>query len=114
MRADNRSALSINKRKEERKMKHYFEELYQIPHKTKTTRTYTYCTKAYIEANGIELGNPRHLFEYEKAYPLRSMTGKGFNLHDINGVSRKYMYGEKTYFDTEEELAEYRKILKQR
>lgn len=93
-------------------MKHYFEGLYQIPHKAKTAHTYTYCTKAYVEANKIELGNPRHGFECEKAYPLNSMTGKGFNLHDVDGVSRKYMYGEKTYFDTEEELAEYRENIK--
>ena len=59
-------------------MMHSINEVYRIPTKKKVTYTYTYCTKAYIEANGIEIGTAREGRVEGKAYKVHSIVAKSF------------------------------------
>ena len=83
-------------------MKHSIEEVYSI---NGITGTYT---AAYLAANGIQIGS--HHTRLQEGYAVKCgyKVAKSFYLTDVTGKRKVFMYGEKTWFDTEEEVAAYR------
>lgn len=83
-------------------MKHSIEEVYYI-----SGRNGTY-TAAYLAANNIPICS-RHTFLQEGyAHKCSYKVAPTFYLTEVCGKRKVFMYGEKTWFDTEEELAAYR------
>jgi hypothetical protein len=82
-------------------MKHTYHELYRINGKG-------YYTEDYIKAHNISVCNA--FGETGEAHRCRSIgVDKGTKkIHDIGGVRVVYTYGEKTWFDSEEERDAYR------
>ena len=82
-------------------MKHTYKELYQIGGKG-------YYTEDYIIANNIPMG--KTFREEGKARPCVHLgTDKGTKIiHTAEGKRTVYTYGEKTWFDSEEERDAYR------
>lgn len=83
-------------------MQHSIEEVYSI-----NGRTGTY-TAAYLAANGIRVGSHHTLLQEGYAVKCGYKVAKSFYLTDVNGKRKVFMYGEKTWFDTEEELFAHR------
>ena len=89
-------------------MRHNMNELYDIyfPNGSRKIATYD-----YVIANNIEIAKTS-LRRYEDnptfAVRCRSKVGtsKPKKALDVNGIKLIYMFGEKTWFDTEEELNE--------
>ena len=85
-------------------MKHHINELMRI-HNAKTMNTY--ATVEYCKAMGIPMrGTNRET--YCRPATCHINPGKPVNVLDVNGVKVIYLFGEKTWFDTEEELIAYR------
>ena len=78
-----------------------------------------YATVEYCKANNIPMPEDRtacRMFRKSQAIfatPARSHNGnsKGDKIHflDVNGKKTAYLFGGYTWFDTQEELNEYRK-----
>lgn len=83
-------------------MKHSIEEVYSI-----NGRNGTY-TEAYLAAHGIRIGHYHTLLQEGYATKCLYKVAKEFYLTDVNGKRKVFMYGEKTWFDTEEEVMAYR------
>ena len=83
-------------------MKHSIEEVYFINGKAGT------YTEAYLIANGIPIGSHHTILQEGYAARCGYKVAKSFYLTDVNGKRKVFMYGEKTWFDTEEEVAAYR------
>jgi hypothetical protein len=83
-------------------MQHSIEEVYSINGKAGT------YTAAYLAVNGIQIGSHHTLLQEGYAVKCCYKVVKSFYLTDVNGKRKVFMYGEKTWFDTEEELAAYR------
>ena len=91
-------------------MKHSINEIFAICNAKGDQRVL--ATRRYIETNGVfVVTRPResegHLVW---AHPLSSHLnhGKALKVLDLEGIKLVWLYGEKTWFDTEEELAQYR------
>ncbi len=103
-----------SKTERERKMKHLFTELYYIHNGKGVRKT---ATKEYLEANNIpydltrEEKEKKHWSKDPYATPLSSRvaSNKPFGVLDVNGIKYVYTFGEKLWFDNEEERDEYRK-----
>jgi hypothetical protein len=95
-------------------MKHSINELYYTATIKEGTfcRTYTYFTERYREANNIPLTKRFNPTDDGMAHRLNSKMGDSFVLLDTNGKRRVYLYGEKTWFDTEEERDAYREKMR--
>ena len=81
-------------------MMHTYEELYKI----NGQKLYTWD---YIEANNIPKSNRHDNTGWSKCYYLGPDKGTK-NIHTAQGMRVVYTYGEKTWFDTEEERDAYR------
>lgn len=93
-------------------MKHDVNELFRIFNGTTTVR---YATKAYVEANNIPTPDFKTTCKMEEkgelcAFPAIYITNKKPAIHDVDGIRVAYMYGEKTWFDTAEELNAHREV----
>ena len=86
-------------------MKHSIEEVYSI-----NGRAGTY-TAAYLRAHGIRVGSHHTLLQEGYATKCSYKVAPSFYLTDVNGKRKVFMYGEKTWFDTEEELSAHRIIV---
>ena len=83
-------------------MKHNVNEIYSI--KRHVSANNFYCTLAYCEANNISIysyKNNREGQAHQQPY-IQGCKGQ-FKYHDIDGMHIAYLYGEYTWFDTEEE-----------
>jgi hypothetical protein len=102
------------KERENKKMKHLFTELYYIHNGKGVRRT---ATKEYLKANNIpydltrEEKEAKHWSKEPYAIQLSSRVAnsKPFGVLDVNGVKYVYTFGEKLWFDNEEERDEYRR-----
>ena len=74
-------------------------------HNAKTMNTY--ATVEYCKAMGIPMKRTNS-DTYCRPAISHINTGKPVNVLDVNGVKVIYLFGEKTWFDTEEELIAYR------
>lgn len=83
-------------------MMHSIEEVYYI-----NGRSGTY-TAAYLIANNIPVGSHHTLLQEGYAHKYSYKVAPTFYLTEVNGKRKVFMYGDKTWFDTEEELAAYR------
>ena len=86
-------------------MKHSIEEVYSINDKTGT------YTAAYLAVNGIQIGSHHTLMQEGYARKCSYKVTPTFYLTDVGGKRKVFMYGEKTWFDTEEELAAHRLLV---
>lgn len=92
-------------------MKHSFRELYTLHNHKGTVR---YATEAYINANNIPVDDFSHESLRNKGvlcahYALYATSHiKPIKVLDTDGVKLIYLFGEKTWFDTEEERDAYR------
>ena len=80
-------------------MKHSIEEVYYINGKNGT------YTEEYIIANNIPVGKHHTLLREGYAHKCSYKVAPTFYLTEVGGSRKVFMYGEKTWFDTEEELA---------
>ena len=87
-------------------MKHSISELMRI-HNAKTMNTY--ATVEYCKAMGIPMRRSNS-DTYCRPAISHINTGKPVNVLDVNGVKVIYLFGEKTWFDTEEELIKHRTV----
>ena len=85
-------------------MKHNINELMSL-FNAKTMNTY--ATVEYCKAMGIPMSRANRE-TYCRPASYHTNTGKPVNVLDVNGVKVIYLFGEKTWFDTEEELIAYR------
>ena len=81
-------------------MMHTYEELYKIDGQK-------FYTRAYIEVNNIPKAKRYDREGWSKCYSLGSNKDT-INIYTALGVIKGYVYGEKTWFDTEEERDTYR------
>ena len=94
-------------------MKHDIKELYTIYNGTEIN---IYATEAYIKAKDIPCFSSSKAIDMKfqgkiAARPCRSIVNRGkkpVNVLDANGKKQIFLFGEKTWFDTAEELEEYR------
>lgn len=91
-------------------MQHDINEIFSI-YSTKSKKV-VLATRRYVETNGIfvtrfsrEVGD--HLI-WARPLGSRINNGKPLKALDLEGVKLVWLYGEKTWFDTEEELAAHR------
>ena len=94
-------------------MKHEIKELFKV-HNIGGGQI-NIATKDFLEKNTIIIAEGRYSQMYERqsetyATSLISRTnnGKPFKVQSANGIKLVYPFGEKTWFDTQEELNEYR------
>lgn len=90
-------------------MKHNINELYHI----NGQKLYT---EDYIKANNIQQRDRRSLSNegWTKAHAEQgSGKDQGKTVYTANGNKRIYLYGEKTFFDTQEERDAYREQMNQ-
>lgn len=95
-------------------MKHNINELMRIHNATTKN---TYATIDYCKANNIPIPTNRAdrvtylTSKATYALPANAHTnnGKPVNVLDTNGIKVIYLLGEKTWFDTQKELEEYKK-----
>lgn len=81
-------------------MMHTINELYKINGEK-------FYTADYIEAHNIPKAKKYGAEGWSRCYGLGANKGTK-NIHTADGVKVVYTYGEKTYFDTEEERDTYR------
>lgn len=95
-------------------MKHSIEELYSL----RNSDIRSLMTEEYCKANGIIIATDRVVWRACQksgatyAMPAHSHhnNNKPVKVLDVNGIKLIYMFGEKTYFDTQEELNSYREV----
>jgi hypothetical protein len=94
-------------------MKHNVKELYTIYNNTGTN---IYATEAYLKEKNIPCFSASKAIDIKYqgkvvARSCRSIVNRGkkpVNVLDANGKKQIFLFGEKTWFDTAEELEEYR------
>ncbi|MBR2433184.1 MAG: hypothetical protein IKB21_01085 [Clostridia bacterium] len=95
-------------------MKHSIEELYSL----RNGNHRSLMTKEYCKANGIIIATDRAVWKAcQKSGAIYAMPAHSHNNNnkpvkvlDVNGIKLIYLFGEKTYFDTQEELDSYREV----
>lgn len=95
-------------------MKHSIEELYSL----RNSDNRSLMTKEYCKANGIIIATDRAVWKAcQKSRATYAMhahshhnNNKPVKVLDVNGIKLIYLFGEKTYFDTQEELDSYREV----
>ena len=95
-------------------MKHSITELYTLYNVYPSIKKI--ATREYCEANNIPCyeKTPETYEERQAGYARPCVSyvnnsNKGFNVLDVNGKKKIYLFDEKTWFDTFKELEEYRK-----
>lgn len=93
-------------------MKHSITELYTLYNVDTITKI---ATREYCEANNIPCceKTPKTYEERQAGYAKPCIShvnnnSKGLNVLNVDGKKKIYLFGEKTWFDTPEELEEYR------
>lgn len=95
-------------------MKHSFKELYTLYNHPSKIR---YATAAYLKENNIPIDDQYGIRLRDKGKVCAGYASyatshiKGIKVLDIDGVKLIFMYGEKSWFDTEEERDEYRQAM---
>lgn len=94
-------------------MKHSINELLTLNNynKQKPLATREFCIKNNIPIITIKQRNRETKWQYETYAiytPYKENNGRPKKVLDVDGIKLIYLYGEKTYFDTEEELKAYR------
>lgn len=97
-------------------MKHNINELYELRNATRKTL----MTEDYCKAQGYTIGTDRQVRRacqlngevYAMPCLFRTHNDKPVKVLTLEGVKLIYLYGEKAYFDTEEERTAYREELK--
>jgi hypothetical protein len=95
-------------------MKHSIEELYSL----RNSDNRSLMTEEYCKANGIIIATDRAVWRacqksgatYAMHAHSHQNNNKPVKVLDVNGIKLIYMFGEKTYFDTQEELDSYREV----
>ena len=98
-------------------MKHSIEELYRLPNSDNRSL----MTKEYCKANGIVIVTDRAVWKacqkngaiYAMHAHSHQNNNKPVKVLDVNGIKLIYLFGEKTYFDTQEELDSHRKAFQE-
>ena len=98
-------------------MKHSIEELYSL----RNGNHRSLMTKEYCKANGIIIATNREVWKAcQKSGVIYAMHAHSHNNNnkpvkvlDVNGIKLIYLFGEKTYFDTQEELDSHRKVFQE-
>lgn len=94
-------------------MKHSINEIFSI-HNAKGDKK-VLATRRYIETNGVFVVTRQRESEGHLVWarPLNSHMnyGKPLKVLDLEGIKLVWLYGEKTWFDTEEELSAHRIIV---
>jgi hypothetical protein len=91
-------------------MKHSISEIFSI-HNAENNKK-VLATRRYIETNSVfVITRPResegHLV-WARPLSYHINSGKPLKVLDLEDIKLAWLYGEKTWFDTEEELAQYR------
>lgn len=93
-------------------MKHSITELYTLYNVDTNTKI---ATREYCEANNIPCyeKTPKTYEERQAGYAKPCVShvntnSKGLNVLNVDGKKKIYLFGEKTWFDTPEELEKYR------
>ena len=94
-------------------MKHEIKELFKV-HNIGDGQI-NIATKDFLEKNSIVIAEGRYAQMYDKHGEIyatslisRANSGKPLKVHSANGIKLIYLFGEKTWFDTQEELNKYR------
>lgn len=95
-------------------MKHSIRELYNL----RNSNNRSLMTEEYCKANGIIIATDRAVWKacqkngaiYAMSAISHNNNNKPVKVLDVNGIKLIYLFGEKTYFDTQEELDNYREI----
>lgn len=94
-------------------MQHNINEIYKIHNREENIPQYV--TEDYLCNNGIPYGAGFDIRLYVNngimcAKPMGYKVAPNgmFKVQDVDGIKTLYMFGEKTWFDTEEERNEYR------
>lgn len=98
-------------------MKHSIEELYSL----RNSNNRSLMTKEYCKANGIVIATNREVWKacqkngeiYAMHAHSHQNNNKPVKVLDVNGIKLIYLFGEKTYFDTQEELDSHRKAFQE-
>lgn len=98
-------------------MKHSIEELYSL----RNSDNRSLITEEYCKANGIIIATDRAVWKAcQKSGEIYAMhahshqnNNKPVKVLDVNGIKLIYLFGEKTYFDTQEELDSHRKAFQE-
>jgi hypothetical protein len=97
-------------------MKHSIEELYSL----RNSDNRSLMTEEYCKANGIIIATDRAVWracqKSGATYAMPAIShhnNKPVKVLDVNGIKLIYMFGEKTYFDTQEELDSHRKVFQE-
>lgn len=93
-------------------MKHSIRELYSL----RNSNNRSLMTEEYCKTNGIIIATDRTIWKAcQKSGAIYAMSAISHNNNnkpvkvlDVNGIKLIYLFGEKTYFDTQEELDSYR------
>ena len=91
-------------------MKHSINEIFSI-HNAKGDKK-VLVTRRYVETNGVFVVTRRRESEghlvWARPLSYHTNNGKPLKVLDLEGIKLVWLYGEKTWFDTEEELAAHR------
>lgn len=98
-------------------MKHSIEELYSL----RNSDNRSLMTEEYCKANGIIIATDRVVWRacqkngatYAMPAISHQNNNKPVKVLDVNGIKLIYLFGEKTYFDTQEELDSHRKAFQE-
>ena len=95
-------------------MMHSINEIYTIYN---TTNKIHYATKDYCVANNIPMVTSKECTKMRSNGTVCAHTtsyhvnnNKPVKVLDVDGIKLIYLYGEKTWFDTEEELINHRAV----
>lgn len=91
-------------------MKHSINEIFCIYNSANSKRVL--ATRRYIETNGVLVATRPHeskgLLVWARPLGYHVNSGKPLKVRDLEGIKLAWLYGEKTWFDTEEELSAHR------
>lgn len=91
-------------------MKHSINEIFCIYNSANSKRVL--ATRRYIETNGVFVVTRPHeskgLLVWARPLGYHVNSGKPLKVLDLENVKLAWLYGEKTWFDTEEELSAHR------
>ena len=94
-------------------MKHSINEIFSICNAKSNKKVL--ATRRYIETNGVFVITRRRESEghlvWARPLSYHTNSGKPLKVLDLEGTKLVWLYGEKTWFDTEEELSAHRIVV---